>query len=179
MNPYKADDLYGVDIRTIAELQENFRYSRVDLTTEALPFPDEYFDSLSAFDLLEHIPRSIVLQNTGTRFPFVDLMSEISRVLKPGGLFYAITPCYPDIAAFSDPTHVNIITKKTHLYFCGEKPLGRIYGFKGSFRCRSARLTYGAIGNSANEKSFQIFLKHLRKRFKGQLSHIFWELEKM
>ena len=63
-------------------------------------------------------------------------MSEISLVLRPGGMLYAVTPCYPSREAFQDPTHVNIITDRTHLYFCGDEPLGRMYGFTDRFTVR-------------------------------------------
>lgn len=72
-------------------------------------------------------------------------MSDIWRVLKPGGIFYARTPAYPSAAAFQDPTHVNIITDQTISYFARRPALdgslvdpwgldlGKRYGFKGEF----------------------------------------------
>ncbi len=65
--------------------------------------------------------------------PFVNLMNEIFRVLKPGGRFYALTPAYPKQSAFVDPTHVNIITRKTHKYFTVPDNWGVMYGFHGTF----------------------------------------------
>jgi SAM-dependent methyltransferase len=68
-------------------------------------------------------------------FPFVNLMQEIHRILKPDGIFYAITPGYPSKAAFQDPTHINFITLETLSYFSGDSAhadsLG--YGFSGRF----------------------------------------------
>jgi SAM-dependent methyltransferase len=61
-------------------------------------------------------------------------MSEIFRVLKPGGRFLSVTPAYPAGAAFRDPTHVNIITVETFpMYFDLEKCWAKIYGFQGGF----------------------------------------------
>jgi SAM-dependent methyltransferase len=61
-------------------------------------------------------------------------MNEVWRVLKPDGIFLAHTPHYEHIEAFSDPTHVNFITRKTIDYFTiHAEPLGRIYGFTGTF----------------------------------------------
>lgn len=99
---------------------------------ENLPFSDASFASISAYDFLEHIPR------TGNGRPtssFIGYMEEIHRLLEPGGLFLAATPGFPRKSAFSDPTHVNFITSDTHTYFTGPihaKELG--YGFTGEFR---------------------------------------------
>lgn len=73
-----------------------------------------------------------------TRFPFVELMNEVFRVLKDEGIFYSHTPAFPFPEAFVDPTHVNIITEDTFpRYFCsaGESlPGAGRYGFVGNFQ---------------------------------------------
>ena len=84
-------------------------------------------------------------------------MDEIWRVLAPGGLLYAVTPAYPHAEAFQDPTHVNIITDHTHDYFCGAKPLARMYGFGGRFEMR--RLEWVAV--------HQAYTAHRRRRRPG------------
>jgi len=66
--------------------------------------------------------------------PFIEIMNEVHRILKPGGLFIALTPCFPSPAAFGDPTHVNFISEGTYEYFAKHnfaKTLG--YGFNGEF----------------------------------------------
>ena len=61
-------------------------------------------------------------------------------MLEPGGRFYAVTPAFPHPEAFADPTHVNIITETTHEYFCGERPLGHMYGFERPVRSAAHRM---------------------------------------
>ena len=130
-NPYNADKLYGVDIIDLDT--KDFNYQKCNLIFDSLPFPDSSFDSVSAYDFLEHVPRTTTINNTGV-FPFIHVMNEIYRVLKPGGIFHSITPGYPRSEAFVDPTHVNFITKKTHTYFTSPKYKARMYGFKGKFK---------------------------------------------
>ena len=130
-NPFSADKLYGIDIIDLDT--KDFNYQKCNLIFDYLPFPDSTFDSVSAYDFLEHVPRTATIDNTGI-FPFIHVMNEIYRVLKPGGIFYAITPGYPRSEAFVDPTSVNFITKKTHTYFTSPKYKARMYGFKGKFK---------------------------------------------
>ena len=135
-NPYNASDVLGVDI---AE-QDDWRVQQCDLTLYEIPYGDEQFDFVTAYDFLEHIPRTLYLGTVRTH-PFVDLMSEIYRVLKPGGLFLSSTPCIPYGAAFQDPTHVNYITPETFAeYFDDEKTWAKMYGFKGAFKIVSLEM---------------------------------------
>lgn len=132
-NPFHAAEVYGIDLQSAppSSLEPEY-YSKVDLGIEELPFTHDFFDYVTAYDVLEHIPR---IAYTPKRVnPFIELMNEIARVLKPNGIFYSLTPVFPAPEAFQDPTHVNIMTEKTMSnYFAGEKPYARRYGFKGNF----------------------------------------------
>jgi SAM-dependent methyltransferase len=128
-NFFNASEVFGIDIRE--GLQKNI--IKADLATEPIPFANSYFDYVTAHDVIEHIPRVIYTPNK--RNSFVELMSEIWRVLKVGGKFLSVTPAYPHQAAFTDPTHVNIITDQTFpLYFDDANCWARGYGFKGCFK---------------------------------------------
>jgi SAM-dependent methyltransferase len=137
-NPYHRARLCGVDIRAVGDgAGADFEFRAANVTLDPIPYPDAQFGSVSAFDFVEHVPRILPTPDgRGTCFPFIRLMNEVWRVLAPGGRFYALTPAYPHPEAFQDPTHVNIITERTHEYFCGENPLGRMYGFHGEFIAR-------------------------------------------
>jgi len=179
-NPYLADLTFGCDLRAIdGEVEDiGFVYKRVNLIVEPIPFPNNYFHSVSAYDFLEHIPRQTVLPNGGVCNPFVDLMSEIHRVLAPGGRLLALTPAYPHQAAFSDPTHVNIITEETHKYFTGEEPSGVIYGFKGRFDIIQVNWEASANAYSLQQSGLRKMIRRThRKIFNGGLSHLLWELK--
>ena len=133
-NPYNADEVFGVDVRD--NVLKNIRAA--DLAVDAIPFEDNFFDFVTAFDFLEHIPRLLYVPKR--RNAFVEVMNEIYRVLKVGGLFLSYTPAYPHAPVFRDPTHVNFITEETFSLYFGdvyEKDQycwASMYGFKGAFR---------------------------------------------
>jgi len=128
-NPFNAKTIFGIDIRE--DLARNIKYA--DLTTEPIPYADDHFDYVTAFDFLEHIPRIIYTPNR--QFPFILLMNEIWRVLKPNGLFLSHTPIYPYTEVFRDPTHVNIFTHETFPFYFDDKiRAAEMYGFTGSFK---------------------------------------------
>jgi SAM-dependent methyltransferase len=132
-NPFDAKLKFAADI--FPEKPSHFvgiEYFQADLT-KPLPFEDNCFDSISCYDVLEHIPRWERLVNGSISFPFIELMSEVNRILKPGGFFYALTPAFPSPAAFQDPTHINIISTNTISYFVEPEPYAENYGFRGSF----------------------------------------------
>lgn len=131
-NPFNAQEVYGIDVRDAAEAH----IVKADLVIEPIPFPDDSFDYVTAHDFLEHVPRLIYLPQR--RNAFVEVMNEIHRVLKPGGVFMSFTPAFPHGPAFRDPTHVNIITEETFpLYFDDKVRWASMYGFRGSFQILS------------------------------------------
>lgn len=180
-NPYSRDYLIGCDIVELKQLEDlqNFEFISVDLTKTILPFETSTFDSISAFDFIEHVPRQAYDLNGKTWSPFINLMSEIHRILKPNGIFLASTPAYPRAEVFQDPTHVNFITDKTHEYFCGSSPYAQRYGFIGSFD--KLRVEWEPQKNIYDKKS-SAFKKWYRKNieykiFKGGITHLTWELK--
>jgi SAM-dependent methyltransferase len=127
-NTFNADEVYGVDIRE--DIDSNIKHA--DLSIESIPYENAYFDYVTAHDFIEHVPRVAYVPNR--RNCFVELMNEVYRVLKIGGLFLSFTPAYPKVEAFRDPTHVNIITEETFsLYFDDKNRWATMYGFVGAF----------------------------------------------
>jgi len=176
-NPYGRRELCGVDIRPLASTpQVEFRSANVVL--DPIPYPDNHFASVSAFDFVEHVPRLLTTTDgRSTWFPFIVLMNEVWRVLAPGGRFYALTPAFPNPAAFVDPTHVNIITERTHEYFCGEGRLGQIYGFEGDFKALRVEWVVNLDSLIAQPLTTRQKLRRLNRRWRGRLTHLLWELE--
>ena len=79
-NPYQRGHLYGVDIRPLRDAT-GFDYRVANLIVHPIPYPDNTFGSVSAYDFVEHVPRILATPDgNDTRFPFVQLMPEFRRV---------------------------------------------------------------------------------------------------
>lgn len=171
-NPYRRSELYGIDVRPAPPGVE-FEHRVANLVLEPIPFEDDSFASISAYDFIEHVPRVLATADgRETVFPFVRLMQEVWRVLAPGGRFYALTPAFPNPEAFVDPTHVNIITERTHEYFCGSQPPGRMYGFQGQFEVRRAEWVhihdaYSAVAGWPENRRPHTGLKRLARQLRA------------
>jgi len=173
-NPLNRDELYGVDI--IDQDVDDFNYKKCNVVLEKLPFKDSSFDSLSAFDFLEHIPRFAIIENS-TQFPFINFMNEAYRVLNNGGIFYAITPVYPREESFIDPTHINFITKKTHHYFTAPGHHAEMYGFTGKFEINKVKVIRPSQELKKRGK-IHVFLKDIfYSLLYTKKSHILWEFK--
>lgn len=173
-NTYAFEDVYGIDIRSIDD--KNTKIIVANLAFEKIPFPDNFFDAVSAYDFFEHIPRTAIdYASKKSKFPFVDLMSEIWRVLKPGGCLYAVTPAFPKEKAFRDPTHVNIITTHTHRYFTEPQVLGRMYGFEGSFNLKRQCWVHPRGSYEPENPGLLKSLRNFTEKLTGQQSHLLWE----
>jgi len=192
-NPYGRSHLCGIDVRPPPSAV-TFEHRIANLVLEPIPYDGDHFASVSAYDFIEHVPRLLpTADGQDTVFPFIRLMDEIWRVLAPGGRFYALTPAFPNPEAFTDPTHVNIITDKTHEYFTGEQPLGRMYGFGGQFKLLRMEWVhvqdaYSAIAGSPENRKRPGGLKRAARGLRGLLrrlrgkpaerkAYLLWEFE--
>ena len=71
-NPFLCSELYTVDLQGSGKGKNEFVIKQGD----PLPFPDNYFATISAYDVLEHISRDIDGRNL-----FVFYMNELCRFL--------------------------------------------------------------------------------------------------
>jgi SAM-dependent methyltransferase len=134
-NPFLADSVYGLDL--FEDINKNI--GAFDLASSAIPNQENTFDFITAFDFIEHVPR--IIYNPERRLPFIQLMNEIYRTLKPNGIFLSYTPIYPYAATYFDPTHVNFITCDTFpTCFDDKNRWAEKYGFNGYFKIISQSL---------------------------------------
>lgn len=87
----------------------------VDLRKHPLPFQNEEFDEIHAYDVLEHLAQQ------GDYEFFFREWSEYYRILKPGGHFFGSCPSWNGSWAFGDPSHTRVISRETLVFLSQEQ----------------------------------------------------------
>jgi len=93
-----AMDHTDEDLRTIRKFILDQRVDFSVGSAIALPFPDNSFDTIVTWEVLEHIPRQTEVQ----------MFREMNRVLRPGGRIYLSTPHHSLITNLLDPAYLLI-----------------------------------------------------------------------
>lgn len=116
----------GCGIRPFADFADGFDKSingqkYIGDIERKWPIEDNIYDTIHAWNILEHIRDKIFVLN------------EAQRVLKPGGTIEIIVPDASKKMelAMADPTHISLWVKGTFMeYFCGRRPGNADYGMK-------------------------------------------------
>jgi len=77
-----------------------------DLTNLPLPFDDDMFDEIHAYEVLEHTGRQ------GDWMFFFNQFMEFHRILKPGGYMIGTCPMWDSPWAWGDPGHTRVLSKE-------------------------------------------------------------------
>lgn len=102
-----------------------------DLERGPLPFKDNEFDVVNCSYVLSHINN------------FFELISEIHRVCKPGGIVKIRTPFYSTWGNFCDPTIVRFFSWKTFDYFREGHAYKYYKKTKPTFKVIKKRIIFG------------------------------------
>lgn len=81
-----------------------------DLDETPWPVGENEFDAAHAYCVLEHLGRQ------GDYHSFFATFGEIYRLLKPGGLLYAICPSRADKWCWGDPSHTRVIQPESLVF---------------------------------------------------------------
>ena len=83
-----APETHGIDVNENA-IQHGFTKNLTIMSADNMRFEDESFDKVYSFHTIEHIPR------------LKSVLSEIERILKPGGKVLLVYPAEPVRGLFS------------------------------------------------------------------------------
>lgn len=73
---------YGIDRLTIKPRDRGIIFNKIDIEREKLPYPENFFETITLLASFEHFERSKV----------PDILKEINRVLKKEGVLIITTP---------------------------------------------------------------------------------------
>lgn len=86
-------ELTEVDLKTIKKFVKDPKMKFAVGSAIDLPFKTNYFDTVTAWEVIEHIPKGTEHQ----------MFSEVKRVLKKDGIFYLSTPFDQPLVTYADP----------------------------------------------------------------------------
>jgi len=81
-----------------------------DLNNVPLPFEDNSFDEIHAYEVLEHCGHQ------GDYRFFFSQFSDFWRILKPDGVLIGTCPFYTSVWAWGDPSHTRVIQKENFVF---------------------------------------------------------------
>ena len=81
-----------------------------DLRNLPLPFGDDTFHEIHAYEVLEHCGQQ------GDWRLFFNQFNEFHRILKPGGYFCGTVPMWDSHWAWGDPGHTRVLTRYSFIY---------------------------------------------------------------
>jgi SAM-dependent methyltransferase len=91
-----------------------------DLEVTPWPLEDDSFDGAHAYCVLEHLGKQ------GDYRSFFATFAEIYRVLKPGGLLYAICPSRSSEWLWGDPSHTRAIQPESLVFLSQQQYLDQV-----------------------------------------------------
>lgn len=116
----QGPDWIGLDIQELPGVDIVW-----DVNIHPWPLPDDCALAAIASHVLEHIPK-VAIDGGRTRFPLIEFMNEVWRVLKPDGQFAIAAPHGASPGFLQDPTHT---AQFNHMLFAYFDPLA----FEGFF----------------------------------------------
>jgi hypothetical protein len=103
----KFENVITIDINPDAKPDYLMDLDDLHVIGGRLPFDDNTFDEIHAYEVLEHIGRQ------GDWRGFFAEFSEYWRVIKPGGTFHCSCPADHSVWTWGDPGHTRVITPET------------------------------------------------------------------
>lgn len=105
-----------------------------DLEGAPLPFPDNTFEIIYAYHVLEHMT------------DLSKVMAELHRVCRPGATIEVSVPYYTCVGAFGDPTHKRFFTYRTFEHFADTEDTDRYTWFSQTrFRISHRHIGFGRL----------------------------------
>jgi hypothetical protein len=120
-----------------------------DVNFHPWPLPDECVITAVCSHLIEHIPPVMFRVDGSTRFPFMEFMDEVWRIMKPDGEFAIAMPHGYSQFYIQDPTHCNPCNETTWAYFDPLEPKtgGALYKFYKPLPWKIKALSWDPGGN--------------------------------
>jgi SAM-dependent methyltransferase len=127
-----------------------------DLNELPLPFDDDMFDEIHAYEILEHTGRQ------GDWLFFFNQFYEFWRILKPGGYFVATVPMWDTEWAWADPGHTRVIAPSS-IIFLSQKEYEVQVGQTAMTDYRSAwKGDFDLIGADQSEETFGFVIQAVK-----------------